>query len=126
MGAFIFTHGCCSGHLPLGVDIPSNMRDDVHFHESSSSSWVASLTFFMASRGHSHSLPWLSFTLTNRFPSPADTDIRAYFAWKGKTSTDASNKKQGGGWYRPLTQSGQSLFHFDQLYVIAGHLTGVK
>jgi hypothetical protein len=94
--------------------------------QSSSYSWVASLTFFMASKGHSHSLPWLSFTLTNRFPRSADTDIRASFACKGKASTDASNKKQGGGWYRPLTQSGQSLFHFDQLYVIAGHLTGVK
>jgi hypothetical protein len=31
-GAFIFTHGCCSGHLPLGVDIPGGVRDNVQFH----------------------------------------------------------------------------------------------
>jgi hypothetical protein len=31
-GAFIFTHGCCTCRLPLGVDIPGGVRDDVQFH----------------------------------------------------------------------------------------------
>jgi hypothetical protein len=31
MGSFIFTHFCIA-HLPLGVDIPGGVRDDVQFH----------------------------------------------------------------------------------------------
>ena len=30
--AFIFTHRCCPCCLPLGVDIPGGVRDDVQFH----------------------------------------------------------------------------------------------
>jgi hypothetical protein len=66
--------------LAFGLNPPAVWVTPSNSTQSSSFSWVASAAFFISSRGHSHSLPALSFIFSNRLPRAAISDMAASFA----------------------------------------------
>jgi hypothetical protein len=76
------THNLYSCRLALGLNVPGGVGDDVQFHAIIQLFLGSILGLFQSVQGHSHSLPEPSFTLTDRLPRAAISDMGASFAWR--------------------------------------------